>query len=146
MEMQQLLANQEKAVNAKANQEVLLARMEAEIDINRETDYDAVKEMQTKNERHGERNTFYSRQNVGRQKTNREEMKATIKSTWSELDETIQQQVGNIVTHNQETQSLQKACQGTTTWHEAMEAYCKIGNIVPLLNPRAKCEMSDISG
>jgi predicted component of type VI protein secretion system len=42
-------------------------------------------------------------------KTNREEMKATVKSILSEVDETIQQQVGNIMTHNQETQSLQKA-------------------------------------
>jgi hypothetical protein len=40
--------------NVKANQEVLLARMEAKIDTNRETDYDALKEMQTKNERHGD--------------------------------------------------------------------------------------------
>jgi predicted component of type VI protein secretion system len=62
-----------------------------------------------------------SRMEEGR-KTNREQMKATIKSIWSEVDETIQQQVGNIMTHDQETQSLQKACQGTTTWHEAMEA------------------------
>jgi hypothetical protein len=54
MEMQQLLANQENVANAKANQEDLLARMEAIIDTNRETDYDALKEMQTKNERHGE--------------------------------------------------------------------------------------------
>jgi hypothetical protein len=52
--MQQLLANQEKAANAKANREVLLGRMEAKIDISRETEYDALKEMQTKNERHGE--------------------------------------------------------------------------------------------
>jgi hypothetical protein len=47
--MQQLLANQEKAANAKASQEVLLARMEAKIDTNTETEYDALKEMQTKN-------------------------------------------------------------------------------------------------
>jgi hypothetical protein len=25
------------------------------------------------------------------------------------------------------------------TWHEAMEAYCKTGNIFPLPNPRVKC-------
>jgi predicted component of type VI protein secretion system len=62
-----------------------------------------------------------SRMEEGR-KTNWEEMKATVKSIWSEVDETIQQQVGNIMTHNQETQSLQKARQGTTSWHEAMEA------------------------
>jgi hypothetical protein len=54
MEMQQLLANQEMAANAKASQEVLLARMGAKIDTNRETDCDTLKEMQTKNERHGE--------------------------------------------------------------------------------------------
>jgi hypothetical protein len=54
MEMQQLLANQEKAASAKANQIVLLARMEAKIDTNRETKYDALKDMQTENERHGE--------------------------------------------------------------------------------------------
>jgi hypothetical protein len=74
-------------------------------------------------------------------KTNWEQMKATITFMWFEVDETIQQQVGNIMTHNQETQSLQKPWQGTTTtWHEAMEAYCKIGNIFPLSNPRVKCE------
>jgi hypothetical protein len=54
MEMQKLPANQEKVANAKGSHEVLLARMEAKIDTNRETDYDALKEMQTKNERHGE--------------------------------------------------------------------------------------------
>jgi hypothetical protein len=48
MEMQQLLANQEEVANAKANQELLLLRMEAKIDTNRETEYDAIKEMQTK--------------------------------------------------------------------------------------------------
>jgi hypothetical protein len=48
MEMQ-LLANQEKAANAKANQELLLLRMEAKIDTNRETEYDALKEIQAKN-------------------------------------------------------------------------------------------------
>jgi hypothetical protein len=47
------------------------------------------------------------------------------------------------MTHNQETQSLQKAYQGTTTWNEAMEACRKIGNNFPLPNPRAKCERSD---
>jgi hypothetical protein len=62
---------------------------------------------------------------------------------WSEVDETIQQQVGHIMTHNQETQSLQKACQGTTTWHEVMEACCKMGNIFPLPNPRVKSERCD---
>jgi hypothetical protein len=66
-----------------------------------------------------------------------------MKSIWSEVDETIQQQVGNIMTHNQETQSLQKAWQGTTTWHEAMEPYCKTGNIFSLPNPRVKCDRSD---
>jgi uncharacterized protein YukE len=55
-------------------------------------------------------------------KTNREEMKATVKSIRSEVYETIQQRVGNIMTRNQETQSLQKAWQGATTWHKAMEA------------------------
>jgi hypothetical protein len=54
MEIQQLLANQEKAASAKANEEVLLARMETKLDTNRETEYDALKEMQTKNERRGE--------------------------------------------------------------------------------------------
>jgi hypothetical protein len=54
MELQQLLANQEKVANAKANQEDLLARMEYKIDNNRETDYYALKEMKKKNERHGE--------------------------------------------------------------------------------------------
>jgi hypothetical protein len=68
--------------------------------------------------------------------------KATIKSMWSEVDETIQQQVRNIMTH-QETQKLQEAYQGTTTWHEATDAYCKIGNIFPLSNPRAKYERSN---
>jgi hypothetical protein len=38
----------------KGSQEVLLARMEAKIDTNKETEYVALKEMQTENERHGE--------------------------------------------------------------------------------------------
>jgi hypothetical protein len=63
--MQQLLANQEKVASAIANQEILLARMEAKIDTNRESHYDALKEMQTRNERHGERNRFSSLQNGG---------------------------------------------------------------------------------
>jgi hypothetical protein len=41
---QQLLASHEKAASAKANQEVLLAIMEAKMDTNRETEYDADKE------------------------------------------------------------------------------------------------------
>jgi predicted component of type VI protein secretion system len=45
-----------------------------------------------------------SRMEEGR-KTNREEMKATIKSIWSEVDETIQQQVGNIMTRPRDTES-----------------------------------------
>jgi hypothetical protein len=63
-------------------------------------------------------------------KINLEETKATVKSIQSEVDETIQQQVRHIMTHDHETQSLQKACQETTTWHEAMEAYCYIGKFL----------------
>jgi predicted component of type VI protein secretion system len=84
-----------------------------------------------------------SRMKEGR-KTNREELKATMKSIRSEVDDTIQQQVRNIMTHNQATQSLQKAWQWTATWHEVMEAYCKTGNIFALLNPGAKCERYDV--
>jgi hypothetical protein len=65
VEMQQVPANQENVGSAKAKQEDLLARMESKIDTNRETDYDALKEMKTKYERHGERNRFSSLQNGG---------------------------------------------------------------------------------
>jgi hypothetical protein len=50
-------------------------------------------------------------------------MKATIK-LWSEVDETIQQQVGNIMTHTESPDRLPR----DNTWHEAMEACCKISH------------------
>jgi hypothetical protein len=72
--------------------------MEAKIDTNRETKYDALKDMQTENERHGEWNRFSSLQNGGRQKN--QSGRNECHNMWSEVDETILQQVGNIMTHN----------------------------------------------
>jgi hypothetical protein len=51
-----------------------------------------------------------------------EGVKAAIQSIQSERDETIQQQVENVVTRvTHETQSLQKACLETTACHKATE-------------------------
>jgi hypothetical protein len=52
-----------------------------------------------------------------------EKMESAIYSIRSERDETIQQQVENVVTRViHETQNLQKACTDTTACHEATEA------------------------
>jgi hypothetical protein len=99
--------------------------MLARTDTNWKTYCETLKEMQARMKDMLESHTGFlvSRMETDR-KTNREEMKATIQSMRSELDEMIQQQGENIMTcFNHKTQSLQKSCQETTTCHEAMKAY-----------------------
>jgi hypothetical protein len=119
MEINQAKLEVERKVDQEHMQDML-----ARIDTNRETDCKALKEIQakTKDMMESQIGFLVSRMEADRE-TDREEMKTAIQSIQSELDETIQQRVENIMTRvNHKTQSLQKACQETIACHEVMEA------------------------